>query len=81
MTKINSLRQQQSLRLGELAKLARNRYLEAGGDPHQAANGNEWLTERERQEYLSLARQVFDRESIDNYLQSHSSLKARHAKF
>ena len=54
--------------MGELAAIARQRYLEAGGDPLRSANEN-YLTEEERQEYLQLGRQVFDDEYINNYLQ------------
>jgi hypothetical protein len=41
MTEINPIKQQQSLRIGELAKIARQRYLESGGDPHRSANSNQ----------------------------------------
>lgn len=77
MTQTNNIKQQQSQRMGELAKIAKQRYLEAGGIPHRAANGEEWLTEEERQEYLTLARQIFDKESIANYLQKHGTWQER----
>ena len=52
----------------ELGRLARQRYLDAGGDPLRSANEN-YLTEEEQQEYLELGRQVFDDDYINNYLQ------------
>lgn len=68
MTKTKHIKKQQADRMGELAAIARQRYLEAGGDPLRSANEN-YLTEEERQEYLQLGRQVFDDEYINNYLQ------------
>ncbi|AFY76109.1 hypothetical protein Ple7327_0677 [Pleurocapsa sp. PCC 7327] len=79
MTEINPIKQQQSLRIGELAKIARQRYLESGGDPHRSANGNQWLNNEEKQEYLALARQVFDEQSIANYLKKHGTWRERFA--
>lgn len=68
MTKPDPIKQQQAARMGELATIARQRYLDAGGDPQHSAN-EKYMTEEERQEYLGLARQVFDDEYINNYLQ------------
>ena len=68
MTIPEKLRQQKARRMTELGRLARQRYLDAGGDPLRSANEN-YLTEEERQEYLELGRQVFDDEYINNYLQ------------
>jgi hypothetical protein len=73
MTPTDNIKLQQSQRMGELGKIARQRYLEAGGDPYRGADGNQWLTEEERQEYLRLARQVFDEESISNYIKKHGT--------
>ncbi|MBF2008332.1 MAG: hypothetical protein IGS49_23535 [Chlorogloeopsis fritschii C42_A2020_084] len=61
----------------ELAKISRQRYLEAGGDPHRSTNGSEWMTPEERQEYLTLARQVYDSDAIANYLNQHGSWRDR----
>lgn len=69
MTKTEQIRKQQADRMGELAAIARQRYLDAGGDPLRSAN-EKYMSESERQEYLSLARQVFDDEYINNYLQN-----------
>ncbi len=63
--------------MGELAKIARQRYLDAGGVPHRSANGNEWMTEEEKKEYLTLARQVYDVESLANYLKKHGTWRDR----
>lgn len=79
MTPTELIKHQQSLRMGELAEIARQRYLESGGEPHRAANGHEWLTDEEKEEYLRLARQVFDEESIANYLQKHGTWRERFA--
>lgn len=68
MTKTENLKKQQADRMGELAAIARQRYLDAGGDPLRSAN-EKYLNEEERQEYIELARQVFDDEYINNYLQ------------
>lgn len=63
--------------MGELAKIARQRYLESGGYPHRSASGHEWLTNEEKQEYLILARQVFAQESISNYLEERGTWQER----
>ena len=81
MTLTEPIKHQQFLRLGELAEIARQRYLESGGEPHRAANGNKWLTDTEKAEYLRLARQVFDQESLANYLQKHGTWRERFATF
>lgn len=81
MTATNPSKQQKSLRMGELAKIARQRYLESGGDPQRSANGHEWLTDEEKQEYLTLARQLYDQESITNYLKEYGSWRERLASF
>lgn len=77
MTPTEHIKLQQSSRMGELAKIARQRYLDAGGVPHRSANGNEWMTEEEKKEYLTLARQVYDVESLANYLKKHGTWRDR----
>jgi hypothetical protein len=77
MSQTNPLQQQQSQRMGELAKIARQRYLDAGGDPQRSANGHEWLADAEKQEYLTLARQLFDAEYIDSYLEKNGTWRER----
>lgn len=61
----------------ELAKISRQRYQDAGGDSHRSTNGNEWMTDEEKQEYLTLARQVYDSQSLANYLKKHGSWRDR----
>jgi hypothetical protein len=77
MTTTNPIKQQQVRRMRELVKLSRQRYLEAGGNPHRSTNGNEWMTQEEKQEYLTLARQVYDQEAIAHYLQKHGTWRDR----
>lgn len=45
-------------RMVELADLARQRYLDAGGDPRRAADDT-YMTDEEKKEYLELGRLVF----------------------
>jgi hypothetical protein len=52
------LEQQQYQRMVELSNLARQRYLEAGGDPHRAADES-LLSGEEKTEFLQLGRQIF----------------------
>ncbi|MBD3885113.1 hypothetical protein IFO70_25615 [Phormidium tenue FACHB-886] len=50
--------QQQYQRMVELSNLARQRYLEAGGDPHRAADES-FLSTEEKAEFLKLGRRLF----------------------
>lgn len=68
MTIHNNIRQQKARRMGELAAIARQRYLDDGGDPLRSAN-EKYMTEEEQKEFLDLGRQVFDDEYINNYRQ------------
>lgn len=55
------LSQQQYQRTIELCQLARQRYLAAGGDPKKSSgtlHKNDYLTEEEKQEFLSIVRQL-----------------------
>lgn len=73
MTKPDRVKQQQASRMLELLAIARQRYLEAGGDPRRTPSGREgddYMTDRERQEALELGRQVFDDDYINNYLKT-----------
>lgn len=45
-------------RMIELSDLARQRYLDAGGDPRRAAD-DRYMTNQEKKEYLELGRLVF----------------------
>lgn len=62
MREPTELEKQQYQRLIELSDMARQRYLNAGGDPRRSAgslHGNDYLTDEERKEFLQLGRQVF----------------------
>ena len=61
-------REQKGHRMLELFAAARQRYLDAGGNPHRSAN-EKYMTKEEQQEFLELGRQVFDDEYINNYLE------------
>lgn len=72
MTTPEHTRQKQARRMLELGKISRQRYLDAGGNPRLSVgnlNGNDNFTNEEKQEFLELARQVFDTDYINNYLQ------------
>ncbi len=71
MTQPNSLKQQQAQIMLELLAIARQRYLEAGGDPlttPSGRKGDDYMTDKERQEALALGRQIFDEEYTNNFL-------------
>ncbi len=73
MTKPDHFKQQQASRMLELFAIARQRYLDAGGDPRQTPSGrkgNDYMTDQERQEALKLGRQVFDHDYINSYLKT-----------
>ncbi len=53
-----NVNQQQYERMIKLAEVARQRYLDAGGNPKRSANDQDW-TEEEKQEFLQLGRQIF----------------------
>lgn len=80
MTNQNHIRKEQDRRLGELIAVARQRYLDAGGDPRHPPSGlkgDDYMTDEERQEALSLARALFNDEYINSYLEKkrHNSQK------
>ncbi|CAA9307684.1 hypothetical protein AVDCRST_MAG92-5595 [uncultured Coleofasciculus sp.] len=61
MKQLTGLQQQQYQRMIELSTLARQRYLEAGGEPRRASgslHGNSYMTAEEKQEFLALGRQL-----------------------
>ncbi len=49
----------------ELSDLARQRYLQSGGDPHHSAD-DKYLTAAEKKEFLALGRLVFGVTIKDN---------------
>jgi len=59
--KPTELQQKQEARLQELINLARQRYLDAGGDPRRCPSGHkgdDYMTAEERQEAMVLMRQI-----------------------
>ena len=75
-------KQQQVRRMVKLGSIAWQRHLDAGGNPHLSVgnlNNNDTLTTEERQEFLDLANQVFDDESIANYLKKNGTWRSRFA--
>ncbi|MEH1907048.1 MAG: hypothetical protein V7L05_32400 [Nostoc sp.] len=59
MKKPTALLKQKYQRLREIFALARQRYLEAGGDPRRPTD-NRYLTNEEKQEAFEIGVQVFD---------------------
>ncbi|MDZ8224603.1 MULTISPECIES: hypothetical protein [unclassified Nostoc] len=73
MTQPNAIRQQQAQRILELFAIARQRYLDAGGNPRhtpRGLKGDDYMTDEERQEALVLGRKIFPQEYIDNTARS-----------
>ncbi|MEG5017877.1 MULTISPECIES: hypothetical protein [unclassified Microcoleus] len=71
MTKPHDIRRQQDRRLGELMAIARQRFIDAGGDPRHPPSGlkgDDYMTDAERQEALTIARSLFNDEYIKIYL-------------
>ncbi|MEG4805900.1 hypothetical protein QUA82_17350 [Microcoleus sp. F8-D3] len=73
MTKPHDIRREQDRRLGELMAIARQRFLDAGGDPRHPPSGlkgDDYMTDAERQEALTIARSLFNDEYIKTYLKN-----------
>jgi hypothetical protein len=80
MTKPHDIRREQDRRLGELMAIlfegfanARQRFLDAGGDPRHPPSGmkgDDYMTDAERQEALTIARSIFNDEYIKSYLKN-----------
>lgn len=71
MREPTELEKQQYEKIGEIAALGRQRYLDAGGDPRRCPSGlhgDDYLTDAERQEILALARKVFGVNAKDGYI-------------
>ncbi|MEH2130832.1 MAG: hypothetical protein V7K86_09270 [Nostoc sp.] len=69
MTQSSTIKQQQAQRILELFAIARQRYLDAEGNPRRTPTGlkgDDYMTDEERQEALVLGRQIFPQEYIDN---------------
>lgn len=73
-----NLDQQQYERMIKLAEIARQRYLDAGGNPKRSANDQYW-SEEEKQEFLQLESKAeedaFEEEGIRLWLQLREELK------
>ncbi|MDB9512140.1 hypothetical protein PN499_13185 [Kamptonema animale CS-326] len=72
MTNQNQIRKEQDRRLGELMAIARQRFLDAGGDPGRLPSGlkgDDYMTDAEREEALTIARSLFNDEYINSYLE------------
>ncbi|NER33005.1 MAG: hypothetical protein F6J93_02815 [Oscillatoria sp. SIO1A7] len=55
------IEKKQSARLQELTAIARQRYIEAGGDPKRCPSGrkgDDYMTDEERKEAIELMRQI-----------------------
>ncbi|MEG4800206.1 hypothetical protein QUB63_03905 [Microcoleus sp. ARI1-B5] len=73
MTKPHDIIREQDRRLGELMAIARQRFLDAGGDPRHPPSGlkgDDYMTDEERQEALTIARSLFNDEYIKTYLKN-----------
>ncbi|MBE9210083.1 hypothetical protein IQ244_27025 [Nostoc sp. LEGE 06077] len=67
---------QQVQRILELFAIARQRFLDAGGNPQSTPSGlkgDDYMTDEERQKALILGRQIFNEEYIQNFLQHQNS--------
>jgi hypothetical protein len=80
MTKPHDIIREQDRRLGELIAIlfegfanARQRFLDAGGDPRHPPSGlkgDDYMTDAEREEALTIARSLFNDEYIKSYLKN-----------
>ncbi|MCU0537131.1 MAG: hypothetical protein MUD14_24870 [Hydrococcus sp. Prado102] len=68
MTNPETINQKKAQRMLQLFATARQRYLEAGGNPNHSAN-KQWMTEEEREEFVNLGEQIFDEEYIKKSLE------------
>ncbi|MCL1469774.1 hypothetical protein [Argonema antarcticum] len=71
MTESTQVRKQKYERFKELFAVGRQRYLDAGGDPHRPSgslHGNDYLTDEERQELIALGRELGGVKIIDGYV-------------
>jgi hypothetical protein len=87
MTQSEAQKQQQARRMLEIFRIARQRYLAAGGAPERSPDslsGNDYLTEAERQEILEIGEQIFDLntllETASNKKQSDKNQPLRFAR-
>lgn len=69
MTQPTHLKRQQYQRLTEIFDTARQRYLDAGGDPTRSSGslyGDEFLSDEEKAEIRSLGKQLFTQAESDS---------------
>ncbi|BAU15544.1 unknown protein [Leptolyngbya sp. NIES-3755] len=69
MTQPTNLKRQQYQRLTEIFDTARQRYLEAGGDPSRSSgslHGDEFLSDEEKAEIRALGKQLFPEPKHDS---------------
>lgn len=69
MREPTELEKKQEARLQELINMARQRYLDAGGNPNRCPSGrkgDDYMTNEERQEAYRLMRQIADVRIIGN---------------
>lgn len=72
MRELTELQKQQYQRMIKLSDIARQRYLDEGGDPRRRRSGrnsDDYLTEEERQEFFALGRQLSGFRVVDGYAQ------------
>ncbi len=70
MTKPQEIGRESDRRLGELIAIARQRFLDAGGDirhPPSGLKGDDCMTDEARQEALTIARSLFNGEYIISF--------------
>lgn len=68
MTESTQVRKQKYERFKELFAIGRQRYLDAGGDPRRPSgslHGNDYLTDEERNELITLGRELGGVKIID----------------
>lgn len=73
MTQVNELKTQKYERFKQLFAIARQRYLDAGGDPTRSSGSlhdNDYLTDEERQELFALGSQLSGDRIINGYIHS-----------
>jgi hypothetical protein len=70
---MNDLRKQKYERFKELFEIARQRYLDAGGDPKHSSgtlHKNDYLTDEERQELFKLGSELSGDRIVGGYIHS-----------
>lgn len=71
MTESTQVQKQKYERFKELFAIGKQRYLDAGGDPRRSSgslHGNDYLTDEERKELITLGRELGGVKIIDGYV-------------